>query len=187
MSHEPRLSQVLPQHLAAAVTLGLVADRDGCCDAAGSAVLIAPGWAVTARHVIDGYHRSFEGNDWQPGVNHAKHRLLAIQMKPYGVQVFRVLHAAEPRLPSDLALLRVEPVVQDEAFRWPSLTIDIIPPLPGTLIRSFGFRGKPIVEFSKIVNIGALVCSIGTVAEVIEKALSQRVTLPYGFPCAVSE
>jgi hypothetical protein len=37
------------------------------------------------------------------------------------------------------------------------------------------------------VNLGALVCSTGTITEVFPEAQASRINLPYGFPCAVSD
>jgi hypothetical protein len=135
---EPRLSEVPPGHIGALITLGLFAHRDGIYDPSGSAVLFARSWAITARHVVKGYRESLDSVIELDG--RAGHIVHAVQLTRDGGRIaYRATHAIVPPLASDLALLRLaknQPVDAEEE-PWPVLTLDIVPPVEGELVRSF--------------------------------------------------
>ncbi len=131
---------VLPSsHPASELVLALVASREGMPPyPAGSAVVIAPGIALTATHVLDGFWEYFGGSEDLP----AGFGVQAIQYIPGQTQPL-VWHvpAAVKADAMDIAVVSLLPSENVPNNYNPLVpTLDVSQPSPGMKVQAFGLH-----------------------------------------------
>ena len=137
-------STIASTHEANACTLALIAERGNRVDVKGTAVLIAPGCAITAKHVLDytDEERSLGAPRPSPEADHGI-RAIPVGLPPDRRVEYRVRHSATPPIETDLALLHLSVVGgEPPGFKWPCLTLDLLPPRLGARIVGFGYRAE---------------------------------------------
>lgn len=130
------------------VALGLIALRSGQWYPSGTAVVIAPHLAVTARHVVDDYWRKFDQN-WKLGIGRsdADFGLLAQQVLLGRQGVLWAVRRLWRSEHSDLAVLQLSPYSELAAkYRWRCPILQLLPPPIGAQIQAFGYRGGNATE-----------------------------------------
>jgi hypothetical protein len=139
------LSPLPESHAASELVLALVAAREGVPPyPAGSAVIVAPGIALTADHVLDGLWQYFDESEDLP----AGFSVQALQYIP-GRSEPVVWHVATAGRADaiDIATLSLRPssnVPKDYNPLVP--TLDVTPPVPGTRIQAFGFPKSEVEQ-----------------------------------------
>jgi hypothetical protein len=157
----------LPQsHVVSELVLALVAARAGVRPyPAGSAVIVAPGIALTANHVLDGFWQYFDESEDLP----AGFSVQALQYVP-GRSEPVVWHvAAAGRADAiDIAALSLRPsenVPKDYNPLVP--TLDVTHPHPGTRVQAFGFPMSQVEQEERGWVIRHLAAgAVGVVGEV---------------------
>jgi hypothetical protein len=114
----------------------------------GTAVLVAPGVALTARHVVDEFFRKLDGVEPRSGMTSG-----------FGLGVYQLLPSAEVmpwRVESiffsealDIALLALTPASNKEGVTsvwWPEFPVlKLFPPSIGSLITAYGYPGSRVL------------------------------------------
>ena len=136
--------------------------------AQGSAVLVAPHLALTARHVTDDFARRYEGQH-EP-VERACYQVTARAFSADGWRMFDV-RGIFNCLGTDVTALYLSLAAgQDPNYVWPRVTLDLLPPKRGTRVWSWGHvdpLAKTDEENPAIVKWWTqLVRSSGTVEEI---------------------
>jgi hypothetical protein len=155
--------------------------------ASGTAIIIGPGLAVTAKHVFDDFWGMFEKPRMAPGHNPGDFSMVAGQFLNNGQElaiwnVSKVWTSAA----TDIAFLHLTPDSKSAAKHyWRSATLEISPPLPGSRVSAFGYH-SPIIgvdeaDSQKAINWG--VCPTTAIGEVIEVHEKQRDSGLLSFPC----
>lgn len=125
------------------VALPLIAERGDQAHVVGTATLIHPRLALTARHVIDEYFTLFEGR--APEGDCEGTFSLVAAMTSYDAQhpqdgvlwAVRKLHVSRV---GDMALLYLEPASAiPEGFEPGAPRIDVVPPAVGERVHAFGY------------------------------------------------
>lgn len=151
LSKEPGFGETNPNSPITEVALAITAHRDDKCYASGTAVIIGPYLAITAKHVIDDFNREFDeiNTDYLPNGEIAG---------TYHLQLFQILENGNScrlwnvtRLWSsnftDIVVLRLSPIAQEALkYEWPLLGIDLIPPNIGDRISCFGYSDPKITK-----------------------------------------
>lgn len=171
-----------PIHL---VSLGLAAEKNGHFFASGSAVIIANGLALTARHVVNDFWDFFEPDPSTSAATErtGSHSMLAFQITRDGSSgalwaVHKLWHGPW----TDLAVLALTPF-SDEAAQARLYTpiLRLEPPPVGETVCAFGFHTPRIVTDNNRTtwHVNPF-SSEGTVVEVFER---QRDSHRLNFPC----
>lgn len=148
------------------VALALVAQRPDDWYPSGTAVIIAPHLAITARHVVDEFWRYFDQN-WRLKINDLQ--------GDFGLLAFQVLEGQRGALwairrlwrseHTDLAILQLEPFSDvAAAYRWRYPRLQLLPPAIGAEVWTFGYKG-------------------GTAAAIIDDAQTQTTVNWRSSPC----
>lgn len=138
--------------------LVLSSNFDGSTHAWGSAALIAPGIAITAKHVVEEYRES--GRFGEKGVS-----LLGIGLHESGLNFWAVTQATLMD-DTDLVILAMEPRSPIESGEVMGVfPISLLLPEVGDKVIIAGFRSDKIRNEENVVE-GAMFSSIGTVTNV---------------------
>ena len=127
--------------------LPLLASRQGAFFPSGTAIVVAPYLAITARHVIEDYWRKSEG---QPLLGNGE------RSGSFSLQAFQVLEEGNrgalwdvkrmwlsPH--SDIAFLRLDPrSALAASHTWRCPRIDLLPPAVGSRVAAFGYHSSAI-------------------------------------------
>jgi hypothetical protein len=124
--------------------------RDGRPVLAGTAVVLLPGLALTARHVLTDFFEQFTGeaigND-ATGKMDLKGSIFGCIRNTDGTWIMLRVHTATFSHVSDLALLQLE-ASADDSLVWPIPMLQLRPPEVGQHISAMGFPGTDLdVEF----------------------------------------
>ena len=152
--------------------LAIAAIHNNDIFASGSAVLVAPHLALTARHVTDDFAERYIGiaarsNDRAP---------YAIIARCFSAGVWRIFHVLQTfnAAEIDLTALYVS-LAPDEApgFVWPRMTLDLLPPHRGSRVTSWGYV-TPYANFEDVKRgvihwHTALARSTGTVSDIFPR------------------
>jgi hypothetical protein len=166
------------------VALQLVAFRDGYYDAAGTCVMINGPLAITARHVVEDYWRSFEKDvhrrDINDGNNEGTFHLRAYQISGDGksLAVFDVNKVFFSNC-TDIAFLKLKPVLGNPImFR---TALSLLPPPVGSQIQGFGYHSARATELQGVLQISrSPVTTAGRVTEIYDE---RRDRSALNFPC----
>ena len=107
--------------------LALVAMNDDDIFASGSAVLVAPHLALTARHVTDDFHLRYQGI---PTQTNGSTNFSILARCDFG-GAWRMLRVVQTfnTAGTDVTALYVTPMDGEESdFPWPRITLDLLPP-----------------------------------------------------------
>ena len=125
------------------VAFALIAQRLDQWYPSGTAVVIAPHLALTARHVVDDYWRQFDQN-WKLdlGNSHGDFGLLAVQALPDREGACWAVRRLWRSEHSDLAILQLSPYSERaKSYRWRCPALQLLPPRIGAAVHTFGYRG----------------------------------------------
>lgn len=187
IEHSPNFGLVPDEHRLYPFVAPLVAGRETYHRLDGTAFLIAPGWAMTAAHVLIEQFTAFDPNF---KLEHLRgkasgHCPVPIQMaivRPLGRERMIKVQRSYFRLPGDLALLRLK----DEGLDWsvfgPFPTLRLTPPSVGESVSAFGFprSGALNTEEGKVLLDLWPRLSTGLVREVHPE---RRDSVSLNFPC----
>jgi hypothetical protein len=127
-----------PQHNCAEAhhVLALLALREDEVFASGSAVLVAPHLALTARHVLDDFSVRYQGYaeeaDGRTSYSIVGRGFYAGQWRMFHVR--QTFNCAG----TDISALYVSPYDEPADFRWPAVTLDLLPPRRLSRVWSWG-------------------------------------------------
>lgn len=141
--------------------LHLIADHDGVYDPMGSAVLIAPNLALTAKHVVEDYLARLQRGPSE----YAEFRCRAIEQHRDGTtgRSTRVLKYTLAGA-TDLALLLLTGEVSSD---WRPPVLDMLPPEVGTGVAAFGYHSCVAeVEEDQVTISRRMSTTVGVVQEV---------------------
>jgi hypothetical protein len=164
----------------------LAAFRDGYYRPSGTAVIIAPHLAITAKHVVEDFWKNYESSALTPD-SHGSFSMVAVQMLESGQagQLWTVIKVFCSRF-TDVAFLQLMPLsVLPAEYRWRGPRINVLPPRVGSCITAFGYHSSKIdvkVDADKtgIKWFDSPTASGGEVMEIHEKKRDNAM-LP--FPC----
>jgi hypothetical protein len=172
--------------------LALAAVRDDIWRPSGTAIVIAPYLAITARHVVEDYWSNYERVTLGAGIGQT-----VDFAGSFSIVAFQVLQEGKTghlwnvdRLwlsPfTDVAFLRLAPR-SDEARNhdWRSVTMNLLPPAIGTQITGFGYHSSAINvnELEDRIEIEWKDSPTTTTGEVIEMHERGRDPVMLTFPC----
>lgn len=189
MAHQPRYPhfvELVEPSVITEIALHLVAFRDDEFDLAGTATVVCPNVAVTAKHVLEHFMRRFEGKDLPDGGNvAATFHLQAIQMLRDGITGAWYSVTKIVSVPwSDVALLLLEPGNQAAGdHKWLNPILNLFPPEVGSFVAGFGYR---LLELNKDEATRSITISRSestTVGEVVEIHHEMRDSSRLSFPC----
>jgi hypothetical protein len=155
-------------------TLQLVTERGGVVHSMGSAVLFAPGMAMTARHVLDECGKAY---GWSKE-NHGDFVMHALQ---YGSATTVFQHSVARVFTDavcDIAVLLLRSPVESVPDAFPALSL--LPPSRGEVVCAFGYPGGAVVDGQAIQVSPNGHTSRGEVLDVFVKG-RDRILAP--FPC----
>ncbi|HRE82824.1 MAG TPA: hypothetical protein PLN52_17395 [Opitutaceae bacterium] len=118
--------------------------------ASGSAVLVAPHLALTARHVTDDFAERYLGFASQADGS-VSYAILARCFSQGAWRMFHVLQTFNTAA-TDITALYISPAPNEpDDFVWPSTTLDLLPPIRGSGLVSWGHI-TPHANFADIEN-----------------------------------
>lgn len=112
----------------------------------GTATIIAPHIAVTARHVVENDWRSLEGRALPSGKSQSTFSMVAIQMLSRGTEgslwdVRKIWFSSH----CDVAYLLLAAANNNaRQYKWRPLGVNLVPPTIGSRISAFGYRGNEV-------------------------------------------
>lgn len=141
--------------------LHLIADRDDTYDPVGTAVLVSPNLAITAKHVVEDYLARFQRGP----ADLADFRCRAIQQQRDGVTgISRRVDKYTLAGNTDLALLLLS---GEPSQDWLPPTLDALPPEVGTSVAAFGYHSCIAdVEDGQVTISRQMSTAVGVVREV---------------------
>lgn len=167
------------------VALPVISVRGDVCRISGTACVIAPWLAITARHVIESEFREFGGTIDDPGgVYEAPHRTLALTWPQDGkpgiaLNVVRSWCSNQ----SDIAALWLAPDRQEDIDRrWSCPVLALAPPSIGTKIAGFGFP-KSQTGLMDANKFNVAIFPTTSTGRVLEVHQAQRDRGLLSFPC----
>jgi Trypsin-like peptidase domain len=147
LSKEPGFGDTVHGSPITEIALAIAAHRDDKCYASGTAIIIGPNLAITARHVIYDFIREFDNIDHLPNGEIAG---------TFHLQLFQILNNGNSGLVwnvtrlwssnfTDIVVLRLSPINQEALkYKWCLPGIDLIPPNIGERISCFGYSDPKI-------------------------------------------
>ena len=163
------------------VTLNLISQDSGrYVDVLGSAVLIAPYLALTARHVVKMFNESFE-RARRRGDAHGEQRVSAVQTWAPGTTVTLAAEKWYSPPESDFAVLRVRPVANVPAdYEWRFAVLDMMLPRVGDELVAFGFSQVDVQHDETSISVRATASvADGAVRELLDPILGNPM---HGWP-----
>ena len=135
--HPTGLEDVITEH-----ALGLATLKDDIMHPSGTAIVIAPRLAMTARHVLEDYHQRIHEYPLTGGDHEVSQEIVAflIRNKDNSIALWKVVKEWFSHV-TDIALIQLGPVSRsagDHHWRCPSL--DLTPPRVGSQIVAFGYH-----------------------------------------------
>ena len=173
--------------------LALAGYREHIWRPSGTAIVIAPYLAVTAKHVIEDYWAKFEVSALQPGS--AGESLQAAGS--FQVLAIQILNEGETGALWDVTRLWLSPFT-DVAFlrltprsdsarnhKWRSAKMNLMPPPVGTWISGFGYHGSAVTltENEDMIEVEWRDSPTTTTGEVVEMHERRRDNSMLTFPC----
>jgi hypothetical protein len=150
----------------------------------GTAIIIGPHIALTARHVVDEFFQTHEGID-------SREKPLGEEAK-FSAQVFQFLDGTKVQAwtvnkifsidGNDIALLKLIPTNDEQlSYQWRSVRLQLLPPQVGATVYAFGYHSNRLVTTDEAIQIHTNpYTSTGVVQEVHDLG-RDRMLLPW--PC----
>lgn len=149
--------------------LALLAVEGNTVRASGSAVLVAPYIALTARHVTDDYFKHFHSAEAPQSDYNANYTIFARGRSGGTWRMFFVRRIFNTH-GTDIVALYVEPADGADPVSWPRIRLDVRPPQVGSSVYSWGHIGPAATiegTISPVLGWGANLCrSSGVVRDV---------------------
>jgi S1-C subfamily serine protease len=142
---------------------------DSTTDPVGTATLLAPYLAVTAKHVVQDYMRTFRMRVEATMANYSLYAAMFTD-PPVLFTVDRVTGAGS----TDVAFLHLAPTVG--LRRWPAPVLDLAIPRIGSPVAAIGYHSARVVSEGRIYRDVAL--STGHVIEVFDLKRDSRLNFP---------
>lgn len=149
--------------------------------ASGTAVVVAPHLAITAKHVIEDHWQRQQGSVPRSGAAHGDFSIVAVQVPETGEPRLWAVRKIWPSAHTDVAFLKLVPwnrVAVNHVWRW--VTINVLPPSIGSPISAFGYHASTIAIGNPIQWRHQASNSFGRVEEIFEK---RRDLARLDFPC----
>ena len=149
--------------------------------ASGTAVMVAPYLAITAKHVIEDHWNRQQGPIDHSRGSHGDFSILAFQVPESGRPCLWAVRKIWPSAHTDIAFLKLEPWNEGatgHVWRW--VTIDVLPPAVGSLISAFGYHASTIANGDPVQWRHHASNSFGRVEEVFAE---RRDVSRLDFPC----
>jgi hypothetical protein len=149
--------------------------------ASGTAVIVAPYLAITAKHVIDDHWRRQQGSLAPSGGGHGDFSIVAFQVPEAGEACLWAVRKIWPSAHTDVAFLKLEPWNEGAAkhvWRW--VKINVLPPTIGSPISAFGYHASTIANGDPVQWKHQASNSFGRVEEVF---VEMRDSARLDFPC----
>lgn len=154
--------------------------------ASGTAIVVAPNLAITAKHVIEDFWQKYNPHVLMKERAEAKFSLQAFNViaeRAIGIWDVTKLWSAHYH---DLAFIRLTPragIPSD--YKWTKLIVELEPPKVGERIAAFGYRDTKVDVVNDIDQSGLKVLVDGTTAvgEVIDVHPERRDSARLPFPC----
>jgi hypothetical protein len=167
--------------------LALLASRDGYWEAVGSAIVIGPHLALTAKHVLDYCSRAF-GDSYKLKLGRLDQSfgLVALQVRPGSTGVLWCIQKFWRSPHSDLAVIQLDPFSEAaKQHRWKLPKTRIAPPLIGARVSCFGYLGGEVSasidgDLMSVRYDCAPRTAVGTVVDVHEERRDRGML---DFPC----
>lgn len=168
------------------VAVPVISVKGDVCRLSGTACVIAPWLAITARHVIEGEFREFGGGLLvdPTGTYEALHRTLVLTW-PHDGKPGISLHVVRSWCSShsDLAALWLVPDrPEDLGRRWGCPVLSVTPPSIGTRVAAFGFPNSGTVP-TDLNQFSISVFPATSTGHVVEVHQAQRDRGLLSFPC----
>jgi len=177
-SKQPAFTSTNPAQPIGRLALQLVSHAGEVCHSMGSAVLVAPGVAATAAHIMDSCKRAHGFEERQGAPPHGDWTLHAFQFgSEVEVRDFLVDRMTASEF-SDVAILRLRGNPDWAPLLQPMLTFR--PPAIGERVVGFGYAGRASINGQTLVVEPGAHTSVGEVIEVFPRA-RDRLLAPY--PC----
>jgi hypothetical protein len=168
--------------------LSLVAEKDGIFLPSGTATVIAPFVAVTARHVVEDFWKYFETTEIRTGDRQTTFHLRAFQVLDEGAQgAFWNVSRMWLSPHTDVAFLCLTPFSPEAgAHVWRSLHLNLLPPPIGSTISGFGYHSSSIIVVERTEQRTRIEWKdepTTTMGEVLEIHEARRDAARLHFPC----
>lgn len=160
--------------------LALASKRDDCWWASGTAVVVAPYLAITAKHVVEDHWTKNQGPWPESGDLVGDLSFLAFQVPPDGDACLWAVQRIWNSAVTDIAFLKLVPASARAAtFQWRHLAINALPPAVGSRVTAFGYHSSEIVAGKPVLWRHNASNSSGNVIDVhVEKRDSVLRTYP---------
>ena len=149
--------------------------------ACGTAVVVAPYLAITAKHVFNDHWHRQQGSPPGPTGANGDFSMIAFQAPETGEPMLWAVRRIWPSAHTDIAFLKLTPWNESAAkhiWRW--LTLNLLPPPVGTRISAFGYHASTIAKRKPVRWTHQASTSYGRVEEVFEQ---QRDRVRLDFQC----
>ncbi|MEX2662124.1 MAG: serine protease [Vicinamibacterales bacterium] len=149
--------------------------------ASGTAVIVAPYLAITAKHVIDDHWLRHQGDVPDSGEAVGEFSLVAFQAPQSGDACLWAVRRIWPSPHTDVAFLKLVPwSVGAASYVWRWATINVLPPPVGSYVAAFGYHDSKIVAGNPIRWQHRASNSFGRVRGVFSE---RRDTVLRDYPC----
>lgn len=183
-----REPKFIETHLPSPITefaLALASKRGDSYWASGTAVVVAPHLAITAKHVVEDHWTRNEGPWPESGDVVGELSILAFQVPPDGDACLWAVHRIWNSPHTDISFLKLVPASAPAAsYRWRHLTINALPPAPGSQITAFGYHASTIAAGAPVDWRHEASNSFGCVVEVHEE---RRDSVLRNYPCFATD
>lgn len=166
------------------MALPLYASFDGVLHASGTAIVVARGLALSARHVLEDYSRHATGQSLSEiGHTEASFSAMALQFLDQGkTAVWWVIRQVSTAPFLDIAFLKLVPTCQKAAdYKWGRLRIDLFPPKVGARVSAFGYTQSSV--HTEADRVGLHQVPRTTHGKVVAVHEARRDSTMMHFPC----
>lgn len=186
-SKEPSFKEVGVKSPITGFALRLAAYHEGVWRPSGTAIIIGPHLAVTAKHVVEDFLSTYEPHS-PAEISSIAFSIVAIQIAANGDggsmwAVTKVFHSPF----TDIAFLQLMPQSAGAAqYRWRGAKLQLLPPPVGSRVVGFGYHSSRITitsDNTSEINIECFDSPTTTVGEVMEVHKDKRDTGMLHFPC----
>ncbi|WP_299521825.1 30S ribosomal protein THX [Winogradskyella sp.] len=170
------------------LTLALVSEKNGFYYSSGSAVIIAPYLAITAKHIIEDFFNKYDNKDKKT----LKNKTGEIK-GTFSLTAFQTLGGEKdksiwsitrmwPCASTDIYFLRLTPASQLALdYKWKKITLDFKTVKVGERVSAFGYGNSKYIKEKSLNNLTYEAST--SVGEIIEVYPEKRDSSRLNFPC----